>query len=502
MLNLILAPFQFPFMVNAITVSMVVAVPCALLSVFLVLKGWALMGDAMSHAVFPGVVLAYIIGIPFAIGAFIAGLLCAVTTGFLDDNSRLKRDTIMGIVFSGMFGAGLVLYVAIQSDVHLDHILFGDMLGISLRDIGQTTAIALVIALIIGLKWRDFLLHAFDPTQAKASGLRGGLLHYGMLCMIALTIVAALWPSARWRRLASRLPLLLAVPHLALATAALLLFAEGGWIWQRLPFLTPPVDRYGIGLGLTMALKESAFVLWVIYGLLGEKRLADQATALKSLGYGRWQCLRWLVLPALLPALGMVLLAAAAWSLSTVDVALVLGPGNPPTLAVLAWQWLSQGDDLQQAKGALASLLLLAILWLLYRTRYGMAIRAVAFDVNTVRLMGIDANRIISLVFALGSSLAALGGVFYSISYPTIDPLMGVLIGLKAFAAAVLGGIGSVTGAVLGGFILGFTEVVAVAIFPELGGYKDAFAFLFLILVLLFRPVGIMGDERLERSRF
>ncbi|SSN11449.1 high-affinity branched-chain amino acid transporter permease LivH [Klebsiella pneumoniae] len=131
-----------------------------------------------------------------------------------------------------------------------------------------------------------------------------------------------------------------------------------------------------------------------------------------------------------------------------------------------------------------------------------MAIRAVAFDVNTVRLMGIDANRIISLVFALGSSLAALGGVFYSISYPTIDPLMGVLIGLKAFAAAVLGGIGSVTGAVLGGFILGFTEVVAVAIFPELGGYKDAFAFLFLILVLLFRPVGIMGDERLERSRF
>lgn len=111
-----------------------------------------------------------------------------------------------------------------------------------------------------------------------------------------------------------------------------------------------------------MALKESAFVLWVIYGLLGEKRLADQATALKSLGYGRWQCLRWLVLPALLPALGMVLLAATAWSLSAVDVALVLGPGNPPTLAVLAWQWLSQGDDLQQAKGALASLLLMAIL--------------------------------------------------------------------------------------------------------------------------------------------
>ncbi|AIR70610.1 branched-chain amino acid ABC transporter permease [Dickeya fangzhongdai] len=146
--------------------------------------------------------------------------------------------------------------------------------------------------------------------------------------------------------------------------------------------------------------------------------------------------------------------------------------------------------------------LLAVILCILYRTRQGMAIRAVAFDVNTVRLMGIDANQIIAFVFALGSALAALGGVFYAISYPSIDPLMGVLIGLKAFAAAVLGGIGSVTGAVIGGFILGFTEVVAVAMFPELGGYKDAFAFMFLILVLLFRPVGIMGDERLERSRF
>ncbi|MBE0128599.1 iron/manganese ABC transporter permease subunit SitD [Citrobacter amalonaticus] len=188
----LLEPFQFDFMVNALIVSALVAIPCALLSVFLVLKGWALMGDAMSHAVFPGIVLAYIVGIPLAIGAFIAGLFCAVATGYLDDNSRIKRDTIMGIVFSGMFGAGLVLYVSIQSEVHLDHILFGDMLGISLSDIGQTTFIALGIALIIALKWKDLLLHAFDPHQAKASGLNTTLLHYGLLCMIALTIVATL----------------------------------------------------------------------------------------------------------------------------------------------------------------------------------------------------------------------------------------------------------------------------------------------------------------------
>lgn len=191
-LTTLLEPFQFDFMVNALIVSALVAIPCALLSVFLVLKGWALMGDAMSHAVFPGIVLAYIVGIPLAIGAFIAGLFCAVATGYLDDNSRIKRDTIMGIVFSGMFGAGLVLYVSIQSEVHLDHILFGDMLGISLSDIGQTTFIALGIALIIALKWKDLLLHAFDPHQAKASGLNTTLLHYGLLCMIALTIVATL----------------------------------------------------------------------------------------------------------------------------------------------------------------------------------------------------------------------------------------------------------------------------------------------------------------------
>ncbi|VEA45748.1 iron transport inner membrane protein [Salmonella enterica subsp. arizonae] len=100
-LTTLLEPFQFDFMVNALMVSVIVSIPCALLSVFLVLKGWALMGDAMSHAVFPGVVLAYIVGIPLAIGAFIAGLFCAIATGYLDENSRIKRDTVMGIVFSG-----------------------------------------------------------------------------------------------------------------------------------------------------------------------------------------------------------------------------------------------------------------------------------------------------------------------------------------------------------------------------------------------------------------
>ncbi len=145
--------------------------------------------------------------------------------------------------------------------------------------------------------------------------------------------------------------------------------------------------------------------------------------------------------------------------------------------------------------------LLIIVLLVLYKTKYGMAIRALAFDIKTVSLMGIDSNMIISIVFAMGSSLAAVGGIFWAISYPIITPYMGTLIGLKAFAAAVLGGIGSVTGAVIGGLILGFAEVMSVAFFPNLGGYKDAIAFVFLILVLLFRPTGIMGIN-FEKSRF
>ncbi len=150
----------------------------------------------------------------------------------------------------------------------------------------------------------------------------------------------------------------------------------------------------------------------------------------------------------------------------------------------------------------IVTLILLAIiLYILYRTKYGMAIRALAFDIKTVSLMGIDSNRIISIIFALGSALAAVGGIFWALNYPAVDPMMGVLIGLKAFAAAVVGGIGSVVGAVLGGFIIGFSEVVVIAFYPDLGGYKDAFAFVFLILVLLFKPTGLMGQD-FEKSRF
>ncbi|MDK1493410.1 metal ABC transporter permease [Sinorhizobium sp. 7-81] len=191
-LDMLLAVFEFEFMRNALVISVLVAIPTAMLSCFLVLKGWSLMGDAISHAVFPGVVISYIVGLPLAVGAFAAGMCCALLTGYLKENSRIKQDTVMGIVFSGMFGFGLVLYTKIQSDVHLDHILFGDMLGIGWRDILETGIIALVAAGILGLKWRDLLLHAFDPAQARAVGLPVGWLHYGLLAILSLTIVGAL----------------------------------------------------------------------------------------------------------------------------------------------------------------------------------------------------------------------------------------------------------------------------------------------------------------------
>ena len=192
MIETLALPFAFPFMQQAFAIALLVAVPMALLSCFLVLKGWSLMGDAVSHAVLPGVALAYVAGIPLAIGAFVAGMGCALATGYFKANSRIKEDTVMGIVFSGMFGFGIVLYTKIQTDVHLDHILFGNMLGVTWRDVGETAVIAVLASGAIGIFRRDLLLQAFDAQHAQAIGLPVRLLHYGLLAVLSLTIVGAL----------------------------------------------------------------------------------------------------------------------------------------------------------------------------------------------------------------------------------------------------------------------------------------------------------------------
>ena len=192
MSEVLFAPFAFPFMQNAFLICLLVAIPTALLSCFLVLKGWALMGDAISHAVLPGIVLAFLAGIPLLIGAFVAGMFCAIASGYLSDNSRVKEDTVLGVVFSGMFGLGLVLYASVDTNVHLDHILFGNLLGVDQFDLLTTGMISTAISALIFLKWKDILLHSFDPIQAKASGLPVLIIHYGLLAAISLTVVATL----------------------------------------------------------------------------------------------------------------------------------------------------------------------------------------------------------------------------------------------------------------------------------------------------------------------
>jgi len=146
------------------------------------------------------------------------------------------------------------------------------------------------------------------------------------------------------------------------------------------------------------------------------------------------------------------------------------------------------------------AVLVLGLLYVVYRTRVGKAMRAASKDFETTRLMGINLDRVISITFLLGSTLAAAGGIMWAMKYPQVNPLMGVFPGLKAFIAAVLGGIGSIVGAVIGGFLLGLGEVLIVAALPGLSQYRDAFAFVILILVLLFRPTGIMGEPFIDKT--
>jgi manganese/iron transport system permease protein len=185
-------PLIHGFMRDALLVGCVVGAMCAVLSCFLVLKGWSLMGDAISHAVLPGIVLAYIAGLPLALGAFAAGLLCAGGTGFIKQNSRLKEDAAMGVVFTGLFAFGVVLFSRTESDMHLDHILVGNILGIGKGQVAQTLALGGgVLAVTLALR-RDLLLICFDPGQARVLALPDRFLNYLLLALLAAAIVVAI----------------------------------------------------------------------------------------------------------------------------------------------------------------------------------------------------------------------------------------------------------------------------------------------------------------------
>ena len=191
-MSVLLEPFEYGFMRDALLVGCLVAAMCATLSCFLVLKGWSLMGDAISHAVLPGIVLAYIVGLPMAVGAFVAGLFCAVTTGFIKHNSRIKEDTVMGVVFTGLFAVGLVLFSKTSTDLHLDHILVGNILGIEKSQIVQTVVFASVILLVTLVFRRDLLLICFDVVQARVMALKDRLLNYLLLALLSFAIVVSL----------------------------------------------------------------------------------------------------------------------------------------------------------------------------------------------------------------------------------------------------------------------------------------------------------------------
>jgi len=147
----------------------------------------------------------------------------------------------------------------------------------------------------------------------------------------------------------------------------------------------------------------------------------------------------------------------------------------------------------------LSVLLLLALIYIVYRTKPGMAMRAVSTDIETTRLMGADVDKVIAFTFALGSALAAAGGIMWACKYPQINPLMGIYPGWKAFTAAVVGGIGNITGAMLGGLLIGMVEIMTVAFFPDLSGYRDGIIFALLLIFLLIKPTGILGESLKEK---
>lgn len=192
LIDFFLDPLSYDFMVRALATTLIASIVCAVLSCWLVLIGWSLMGDAVSHAVLPGVVLAYIVGAPFALGAVTFGFLAVALIGAVRDTSRVKEDAAIGIVFTTLFALGLVLISVTPSQTDLNHIIFGNLLGVSWADLTQVIILGAITFTILVTKRRDFTLYAFDPTHAHAIGLNPKILGAALLGLLALTAVVAL----------------------------------------------------------------------------------------------------------------------------------------------------------------------------------------------------------------------------------------------------------------------------------------------------------------------
>ena len=188
----LLDPLTHDFMRRALMVSALVGGVCGLLSCYMTLKGWALMGDAVSHAVMPGVVVAYALGLPFSLGAFVFGVGSVALIGFVKQKSRIKEDTVIGLVFTGFFALGLVLVSKIKSNIDLMQILFGSPLGISRSDVNQTLIISFIVISILLIFRKDLMLYCFDAKHARSIGINTGMLHYLLLTLLSLSAVVGL----------------------------------------------------------------------------------------------------------------------------------------------------------------------------------------------------------------------------------------------------------------------------------------------------------------------
>jgi len=192
MIDLLLEPFAYEFMIKAVFVCALVGAVCAFLSAFLMLKGWSLIGDALSHSVVPGVAGAYILGVPFAIGAFFSGGLAATVMLFLNERTKLREDTIIGLVFSAFFGLGLFMQSLKPMSVKINTIILGNILDINNEDIIQLLLIGTVSMLILLVKWKDLMVTFFDENHAQSIGLRTSLLKILFFILLAASTVAAM----------------------------------------------------------------------------------------------------------------------------------------------------------------------------------------------------------------------------------------------------------------------------------------------------------------------
>jgi iron/zinc/copper transport system permease protein len=192
MMNFIDALIQYEFLQKALLTSMMVGVICGVIGCFIILRGMALMGDAISHAVLPGVALSYMLGINFFIGAVFTGILTAIGIGYISQNSRIKNDVSIGIMFTAAFASGIILITFMKSSTDLYHILFGNVLAVRPTEMWSTLAIGIFVLISIFIFYKELLVSSFDPTMAAAYGLPTKAIHYFLMALLTLVTVASL----------------------------------------------------------------------------------------------------------------------------------------------------------------------------------------------------------------------------------------------------------------------------------------------------------------------